>query len=666
MGAGSDLLSRRASKRALDASPIIGVPQPAPVLELASYAGRDAPPATLTRWRGGQWGTLSWSDLLGIMQSAEITGATEDWARLTRRMYQDAHLLALRGTRLDPISGADFDVAPGGASAIDAQAARDVDLMLRSIPDLPTLLDAILDAVFVGYSVQEIIWGVRGSWVWPEAIDVLEPHRFRFDRLIHPYLWDDGRLGGDIDANMQIGLMGKPLRENKFIVHMPRVIPDYAISSGILRSCVRPWWVKWQCVSYNLSGAEVSGNPRAIGFVPVDTPQPLRQNLFDDLQNLSATGTMVVDERVRVEIQNPSAQGASSVWSSLQQWCDDSMTKAVLGSTLNTEVGATGGNRALGESQAATTIDPRIKKDSASLWATLTRDLIRPFLEFNSWRYGGRMPALPVVSTRFAEELSPKPSAELITVGGVTIDELRARDGLPEWGPERGGNRVARTAADAASMMPTAAATPAAGGAEAVADTALNGAQIASLAELLAAVSGKTLAPEAAIITIRNAFPSISDADAASMVQAQASIVLPSELLPQPAAAAPAATTPLAAEYTTAPSVGEVWHDSQDGHRLEVKAVGGGHVYFADLDDANPQRQWRWTEQHFAERCIPPASSPSASPETAAAGIAGQLAMEPAQTTYASGGAPAASPFPWEMADRIASEMLEDTPTSTP
>ena len=74
-----------------------------------------------------------------------------------------------------------------------------------------------------------------------------------------------------------------------------------------------------------------------------------------------------------------------------------------------------------------------------------------------------------------------------------------------------------------------------------------------------------------------------------------------------------AAATPLAAEYKTTPSVGEVWHDSQDGHRLEVKAVGGGHVYFADLDDANPQRQWRWTEQHFAERCIPPASPPSAS-----------------------------------------------------
>ena len=654
MGAGKDLVGARASRRALNESPIVA-PAAAPVIDFASYAGRDAPPASLTRWRGGQWGTLSWSDLLGIMQSAEITGATEDWARLTRRMYQDPHLLALRGTWLDSVSGADFDVSPGGPSRQDAQAARDVDAMLRSLPDLPTLLDAILDAVFVGYSVQEIIWGVRGSWVWPECVDVLEPHRFRFDRLIHPYLWDDGRLAADVGANMQLGQMGRPLRENKFIVHLPRVIPDYAISSGILRSCVRPWWVKWQSVSYNLSGAEVSGNPRAIGFVPVDTPQALRQNLFDDLQSLSATGTMVVDERVRVEIQNPSAQGASSVWTELQRWCDDSMTKAVLGSTLNTDVGASG-SRALGESQASTTIDPRLKKDSASMWATITRDLVRPFLEFNAWRYGGRVPALPVLSTKFLEELSPRPSAELVQVGAVTIDELRQRDGLPEWGPERGGNRIAKPAEAMAAALPIAAPT---GEATAVADTALNGAQIASLVELLAAVSNRTMAPAAAIVAIQRSFPSITADDARAMVEAQAA--LPPMVEPGASPAAPVEAPAVAASVTVrpAPTAGQVWTDTEDGHRLRVIDVVEGDVYFADLDGKNPKRQWRWREATFLERAAPP------EPEVTPAGIAGQLAMEPAQTTYASGGTPAERPFdaPWDLAEQLLRQTESDTPT---
>ena len=445
MGAGADHSRRKALSRAL--SQVAAPAESAPVLELSSYAGRDAPPASILRWRGGQWGTLSWADLVAIMQTAEQSGATEQWGRLTRRMYQDPHLLAIRGTRLDPISGADFDVTPGGPSQADVQAALDVEMMLRGIADLPSRLDAILDGEFVGWSILEIIWCVRGAWVWPEQLDVIEPHRIRFDRLILPFIFDDGRLGDAPGANGQIGLTGMPLRENKFIVHMPRVIPDYAIASGILRSCVRPWWVKWQAAAYWLNGAEVAGNPRAIGKYPSQTPVNVRQNFFDDLQNLSASGVAVIDKEMEVQILNAAAPGSGSVWDALQRWCDDSMTKAVLGSTLNTDVGATGGNRALGESQASTTIDPRLRKSSVSMWSTVVRDLVRPFLQFNMWRYGGRMPAIPTITSRFAEEMEPVVDDLLISIGGATVDEVRRAKGHPEWGPERGGNQVAKQAA---------------------------------------------------------------------------------------------------------------------------------------------------------------------------------------------------------------------------
>jgi hypothetical protein len=59
---------------------------------------------------------------------------------------------------------------------------------------------------------------------------------------------------------------------------------------------------------------------------------------------------------------------------------------------------------------------------------------------------------------------------------------------------------------------------------EKVQDTALNGAQIASLVELLSAVSAGTLAPEAAILAITNAFPTIDETEARKMVAAQAAI----------------------------------------------------------------------------------------------------------------------------------------------
>jgi hypothetical protein len=62
---------------------------------------------------------------------------------------------------------------------------------------------------------------------------------------------------------------------------------------------------------------------------------------------------------------------------------------------------------------------------------------------------------------------------------------------------------------------------------EKVQDTALNGAQIASLVELLSAVGAGTLAPEAAVLAITNSFPVIDDAEARKMIAAQAKLEPP-------------------------------------------------------------------------------------------------------------------------------------------
>lgn len=449
MGAGKDLARAKQAKRALatastDAGVAVATGQITAADVQDSTFGKDAPIATLIKWRGEIWNDLSWGQVVSIMQQAETTGATETWARLTRRMYQDGRILAVRGTRLDPISGADFDVSPGGPEDIDIAAALDVEEMLRSIPELPKALDGVLDAVFVGWSVEEIIWTVRGAWVWPSRLDILEPHRFRFTETIEPYLYDDGRLGTDPGANPQIRLMGKPLRANKYIIHMPRVLPDYPIASGLLRACARYWWPKWQAAQYWLGGAEVAGNPRAIGKYPTGTPTNVRQEFYNQLQELRANGAMLISNDSDVTIHSPSAQGGGSVWTGITEWCDTGITLTVLGSELNTEGGVGGGNRALGESQGAYTIDPRLVKDSSAMWSTIKRDLVAPFLRFNLWRYGGRMPALPEIKSRFAEDLEPQVDDLLISVGGATVNEARKSRGFEEWTAEQGGNAIAK------------------------------------------------------------------------------------------------------------------------------------------------------------------------------------------------------------------------------
>lgn len=81
-----------------------------------------------------------------------------------------------------------------------------------------------------------------------------------------------------------------------------------------------------------------------------------------------------------------------------------------------------------------------------------------------------------------------------------------------------------------ATTSPEVAAVVATGAA--VQDTALNGAQVTALVEVLAQIAAGTLAPDAAILLITSAFPAIDEAAARRMVAAQGR-------LPSPAPPAP-------------------------------------------------------------------------------------------------------------------------------
>ena len=69
-----------------------------------------------------------------------------------------------------------------------------------------------------------------------------------------------------------------------------------------------------------------------------------------------------------------------------------------------------------------------------------------------------------------------------------------------------------------AAPVETEAAVPV----EDVAQTALNGAQVASMQEIIIGVSARQLPAEAAVILLRSAFPMVPDADIRAMVNSAA------------------------------------------------------------------------------------------------------------------------------------------------
>ena len=415
---------------------------------LSPQVGRIVSKPSVYRWNPYEGFTdLPFERVVSILKSAE-GGDTERWADLTRRMLSsDDHLCSAYETRLNAVAGAKWKLTPGESkpelAELAKRAADDCERVLKALPSFRRSMRDLLDGIGVGWSIAEIIWESRGDeWV-PADLIWIHPRRFRFDEYFTPYLWDDGLAGIDASERGQPmsttrGAAGMQLTANKYVIHIPRVLPNYPTSSGLLLACVRPWWTKLWAQKFQLSGAELAGNPRYMATAPQASPANVFEELLDNLNQLSADGIAAFREGTQVQVQAPLAQGAGGVWDSIRQHCDAAFSKAILGSTLNVEIGAGGGNRAAAESQADMTILPRVMADSVSLWETLARDLMRPYLVFNRHRYGGIIPPIP-----HGEMIMHEPRAEIdeliVRKGGVTLNELRQSrnlEPLPQGGDQ--------------------------------------------------------------------------------------------------------------------------------------------------------------------------------------------------------------------------------------
>lgn len=424
-------------------------PLPAPVRDPQKLLRKWAATPIVWQWLASQMsiGEVLWGTLDAARKQAEL-GLTENWANLTRRfLATDDHLVSTYHTYINAIAGARREcvpakVSPEFASIAQAQAEA-CEEMLNSMPSIEQTMAELLDADFVGWGIQEIDWQMRGDWLYPKGLTWMHPARFRFSQRFVPYLWDNGsgaerardlgyELGDPVDN------LGLPLPQNKYIVHMPRLLPNYPMVSGLFMSIMRPWWVKNWCIKFMLSGAEVAGNPRMVGSLPADAPDEVRQALYSALASISADSIGVVTGGATVDILDPKLQGAGGIWETIINQCNAGISKAILGSTLNVEVGDTGGNRALGESQADTTIAPRWARSAASLSNTIAEQLFKPFLEFNRHQWGGHV-FVPSM-TMHLTDVDPEVDAVAVNAGVVTVDELRRSRKLEPLGKEHGGD----------------------------------------------------------------------------------------------------------------------------------------------------------------------------------------------------------------------------------
>lgn len=323
---------------------------------------------------------------------------------------KDLHLSSIMGTRKRAVTGLEIKVeAPDAANAKEKKAADLLKDHLGNIPDLPEKLEDVLDAIGKGYSATEIIWGIHKQEAIIEDLKWREPKWFRFDqesmselRLLDPSFAD-----------------GKPLTPYKYITHIHKAKSGLAVRGGILRPCA--WMYLFKNYSFKdwVTFAEIYAQPLRVGKYPSSSSEKEKDILLDAVAGMGTDAAAIIPDSMLIEFVEASGkQGSTDLYERMCRFCDEQMSKGVLGQTSSSDAMSGG----LGSGQADLHGDVRedlLRADARLLGGTLNRDLAMPIVDLNM----GSMDRYPKV-TIFVED------AEDLKELGDNVEKLH-NIGLP-------------------------------------------------------------------------------------------------------------------------------------------------------------------------------------------------------------------------------------------
>lgn len=190
-------------------------------------------------------------------------------------------------------------------------------------------------------------------------------------------------------------LRASPLPDNKFIVHKYKAKSGHPSRAGVLRI------VSWMYLFKNydlkdwVSFCEVFGMPLRLGKYDASASDADKAALMEAIIQLGTDAAGIVPSTTTIDFIESNKQSSAEIYEKLARYCDEQMSKAVLGQTLTSDSGS--------GSYAQSKTHNEVRKDltaadANALENTLRRDLIRPLVEFN---FG---PGTPIPTLQFQTE----------------------------------------------------------------------------------------------------------------------------------------------------------------------------------------------------------------------------------------------------------------------
>jgi hypothetical protein len=306
---------------------------------------------------------------------------------------KDGHLYSVLQTRLSGVLGRERTVVPGGETSRDTEVANWVRGVLEAIPGWEEALRGLLDSLAKGMSVVEIDWGYQpeasrggagaagpGGRVGPVGLRRRLPQEFVFDA--------EGRLrileGRDLLFWGRPGAIerARPVDPHKVMLMVFNPAPDNPYGVGL---CQKAFWLHWfkkQTLKFWVIYNEKFGQPTIVGKYPNGASVGDQEALLEVVESLQSDAGVTVPENMVIELLEARRSGAVNTYKDLADWCNDEISKVVLGETLTADEGRRTGSLALGRVHDIVR-NEYIEFDAKALMAVVNTQLIQPLVRFN-------------------------------------------------------------------------------------------------------------------------------------------------------------------------------------------------------------------------------------------------------------------------------------------
>lgn len=250
-------------------------------------------------------------------------------------------------------------IVPASSGAADRRAAAVVETLVGRVSGFDELLRALLDALCKGFAVVEVVCGYESDgrltitdWIAHRQEFFAFEDNGELLLLSPPFGAGEGSpsRGALESASVAIGrtiiapqqtLAAHP---RKFLVLRHGADARNPYGRGLCQHAYWYYFFKKNNLKFWAVANEKYGAPTVLATHPASYPAPDRDALIELLQNLPGESGLVVPETIKVSLLEAHRAGTTGVFRELADWCNDEMSKVVLGATLTAGEGRRSGS----------------------------------------------------------------------------------------------------------------------------------------------------------------------------------------------------------------------------------------------------------------------------------------------------------------------------------